>query len=147
MGKFLNTVIIGAASGAAAAYFLSTDKGKQFKQKVKETLSAYKENPEEYHQYAAQKANEYKSAAVNTVKDYKGKMAANELTKDDVVSAVKEKASQVGDFANQTLSEVKDRLSQAAEKSEKTAEAVKAEVDDIVIDYQEEAEAADNIKD
>lgn len=139
MGKFLNMVIIGAVSGAAAAYLLSTDKGKQIKQKVSETFTAYKENPEEYHHYAAQKANEYKSAAVNTVKEYKEKIETGELTKDDVVSVVKEKASQVGDFANQTLSEVKDRLSQTAEKSEETAEAVKAEVDDIVIDYQEEA--------
>ena len=28
MSKFLNTLIIGAASGAAAAYFFTTEKGK-----------------------------------------------------------------------------------------------------------------------
>ena len=31
MSKFLNTLIIGAASGAAAAYFFTTEKGKQLK--------------------------------------------------------------------------------------------------------------------
>ena len=29
MSKFLNTLIIGAASGAAAAYFFTTEKGKR----------------------------------------------------------------------------------------------------------------------
>ncbi|WP_057490542.1 YtxH domain-containing protein [Streptococcus orisasini] len=145
MGKFLNTVIIGAASGAAAAYFLSTEKGQQVKQKVNQAFEAYKRNPEEYHRYASQKASEYKDTAVNTFKDYKEKFETGELTKDDLVSTVKEKAYQVGDLADQTISEVKKYLSQAADKTEETAPVSKAQVDDIVIDYQEEAETSDDV--
>ena len=38
MSKFLNTLIIGAASGAAAAYFFTTEKGKAV-QPAKDLLS------------------------------------------------------------------------------------------------------------
>lgn len=34
MSKLLKNVIIGVASGAAAAYFLSTEKGKEFQRKL-----------------------------------------------------------------------------------------------------------------
>ena len=34
MSKFLNTLIIGAASGAAAAYFFTTEKGKAVKARI-----------------------------------------------------------------------------------------------------------------
>lgn len=33
MSNFLKTLVIGAASGAAAAYFLSTEKGKVLKER------------------------------------------------------------------------------------------------------------------
>lgn len=105
MSKFLKTAIIGAVSGAAAAYFLSTDKGKQFKKKIHQTFTDYKENPKEYHQYAADKVNEYKDVAVHSFKDYKDKFETGELTKDNIISSVKEKASQAGEFANSKLSQ------------------------------------------
>ena len=52
MSKLLKNVIIGVASGAAAAYFLSTEKGKKFQKKAAKAYEAYKENPAEYHQKA-----------------------------------------------------------------------------------------------
>lgn len=36
MSKFLNTLIIGVASGAAAAYFFTTEKGKAVKARIDE---------------------------------------------------------------------------------------------------------------
>ena len=39
MSKFLNTLIIGAASGAAAAYFFTTEKGKAVKARIDEEIA------------------------------------------------------------------------------------------------------------
>ncbi|MFU1806113.1 YtxH domain-containing protein, partial [Enterococcus faecium] len=41
MSKLLKNVIIGVASGAAAAYFLSTEKGKKFQKKAAKAYEAY----------------------------------------------------------------------------------------------------------
>ena len=71
MSKLLRNVIIGVASGAAAAYFLSTEKGKELQKKASKAYQAYKENPSEYHQKAKDKATEYTDLAVDTFNDYK----------------------------------------------------------------------------
>lgn len=47
MSKLLRNVIIGVASGAAAAYFISTEKGKELQKKASKAYQAYKENPSE----------------------------------------------------------------------------------------------------
>ncbi|EHJ52936.1 YtxH domain-containing protein [Streptococcus macacae] len=139
---FLKTVIIGAASGAAAAYFLSTEEGKRFQEKVEKTIKGYKESPEEYHQYFAQKASEYKDAAADTLNTYKEKFESGELGKEDVISAVKEKANQAGDVANQAFSGVKDRFTQARSHSKNEGSKKllisdeQVSSDDIVIEYE-----------
>ena len=48
MSKFLNTLIIGAASGAAAAYFFTTEKGKAVKARIDEEIASFKEDPKTY---------------------------------------------------------------------------------------------------
>lgn len=100
MGKFLKTLIAGAASGAAAAYFLGTEKGKEVAEKVKTGLNDYKADPESYHQVAREKVAEYKELATSTFDGYKEKWENGELTADsfgqvvkDTVSHVKEKVS------------------------------------------------------
>ena len=40
MSKFLNTLVIGAASGAAAAYFFTTEKGKAVKARIDGDITA-----------------------------------------------------------------------------------------------------------
>ena len=47
MSKFLNTLIIGAASGAAAAYFFTTEKGKAVKARIDEEIASFKEDPKD----------------------------------------------------------------------------------------------------
>lgn len=42
MSKFLNTLIIGAASGAAAAYFFTTEKVKRLKHVLMKSLHSKK---------------------------------------------------------------------------------------------------------
>ena len=48
MSKFLNTLIIGAASGAAAAYFFTTEKGKAVKSRIDEEIASLKEEHKAY---------------------------------------------------------------------------------------------------
>ena len=45
MSKLLKNVIVGIASGAAVAYFLTSEKGKELQQKAKKAYDAYKEDP------------------------------------------------------------------------------------------------------
>ena len=145
MSKLLKTAIIGAAAGAAAAYFLSTEKGKEVVQKTKDLYDDYKENPKEYHQYASDKANAYKDLAVQTFNDYKERFDSGELTKDDIVTAIKEKTDQAADYASSKLSEFKQGFEQGTFQSNANKSASffpsesSAQVDDIVIDYQQDS--------
>src|SRR3712207_8588939 len=43
LSNFLKTLVIGAASGAAAAYFLSTEKGKVLKARAQRAYEAYRQ--------------------------------------------------------------------------------------------------------
>lgn len=135
MAKLGKSLLIGATVGAAAAYFFSTTKGKEAKEKASEFITDYKENTEEYNQRALDKANSYKEKAVEKFNDYKSKYDNGDLTLEDVVDQVKEKASLVKDMAVNTLNQVTSE-GDVREKSVKNT----AEVDDIVIEYPEDKE-------
>lgn len=135
MSKLLRNVIIGVASGAAAAYFLSTEKGKELQKKATKAYQAYKENPCEYHQKAKDKATEYTDLAVDTFNDYKEKFESGELTTDEFLEVVKEKGQAAADFASEKVSEFTSKVSEAVDEADDVKEETKAEVDDIIIDY------------
>ena len=139
MSKLLRNVIIGVASGAAAAYFLSTEKGKELQKKASKAYQAYKENPSEYHQKAKDKATEYTDLAVDTFNDYKEKFESGELTTDEFLEIVKEKGQAAADYATEKVSEltskVSDVVDDVTDKAGDVKEDVEAEVDDIIIDY------------
>ncbi|WP_288263954.1 YtxH domain-containing protein [uncultured Streptococcus sp.] len=135
MSKLLRNVIIGVASGAAAAYFLSTEKGKELQKKATNAYQAYKENPSEYHQKAKDKATEYTDLAVDTFNDYKEKFESGELTTDEFLEVVKEKGQAAADFASEKVSEFTSKVSEAVDEADDVKEETKAEVADIIIDY------------
>ncbi|SDQ25697.1 YtxH domain-containing protein [Streptococcus equinus] len=135
MSKLLRNVIIGVASGAAAAYFLSTEKGKELQKKATKAYQAYKENPSEYHQKAKDKATEYTDLAVDTFNDYKEKFESGELTTDEFLEVVKEKGQAAADFASEKVSEFTSKVSEVVDEADDVKEETKAEVDDIIIDY------------
>lgn len=137
MSKFLKTLIVGAASGAATAYFLTTQKGKEVKVKAENFYKAYKANPEEYQQVAKEKVAEYKDLATTTFNDYKGKYESGELTLDSVLETVKTKGQEVADLASQKVGQVKDDFQK--EETE-IKDVTDSHIDDIVINYQEESE-------
>lgn len=148
MSKLLRNVIIGVASGAAAAYFLSTEKGKELQKKATKAYQAYKENPSEYHQKAKDKATEYTDLAVDTFNDYKEKFESGELTTDEFLEVVKEKGQAAADFASEKVSEFTSKVSEAVDEADDVKEETKAEVDDIIIDYtpKDETPASENEK-
>ena len=46
MGKF-SSLLLGAVTGAAAAYFLTSKKGKETTDKVRDFVKEYQENPDD----------------------------------------------------------------------------------------------------
>ncbi|MFU2206653.1 YtxH domain-containing protein [Streptococcus pluranimalium] len=141
MVKLGKSLLIGATVGAAA-YFFSTAKGKEAKEKASDFITDYKENPEEYTQYAKDKANSYKDLAVEKFNDYKAKYEKGELTPEDVLEQVKEKANLVKEKAVQKMNQVADwdlEDDKVVDGNDDVKHA--AEVDDIVIDYSNDEEA------
>ena len=128
MSKFLNTLIIGAASGAAAAYFFTTEKGKAVKARIDEEIASFKEDPKAYQNQVVEKASDYKELAVDTFQDYKTKFENGDITVDDLTKAVQEKTAQV-----------------TPEQADVEAE-TKAIVDDIVIDIKDISEEVAEVK-
>lgn len=97
MGNVIKKIIVGFASGAAAAYFLGTEKGKEVVGKVKAGIDDYKDNSESYHQMAKDKVIEYKELATTTFDDYKEKWESGEITTDSLGKSVKDTITQVKD--------------------------------------------------
>lgn len=140
MSKFLNTLIIGAASGAAAAYFLTTEKGQAFKKRVDQEVANFKENPKAYQDQVIEKATTYKDLAVDTFQDYKTKFENGEITADDLTQAVQEKTAQVAEFAKESFELIKEKTAQVTPEQAEVQALTTATVDDIVIDLQELAQ-------
>ncbi|EHJ56581.1 hypothetical protein HMPREF9318_00823 [Streptococcus urinalis FB127-CNA-2] len=145
MSKLLKSVIVGAASGAAAAYFMTTEKGQELQAKAKAAYEAYKENPEEYHQIAKVKTTEYKDLAVDTFKDYKSKFDNGELTKEDILNKVSQTADQVTRFATEKVNDVKEGLTKSSDDIEYHIKSEESDPkEDIIIEYPFEEKPEEN---
>ncbi|WNZ92396.1 YtxH domain-containing protein [Streptococcus iniae] len=129
MGNFFKSLVIGTATGVATAYFLSTEQGKKVKTRVEKAIEAYKENPDDYHQMAKEKGQEYTHLAKETFNDYKQKFESGELTKDQVFDMVKEKTS---DFVH--------KFSELATDLAEEDDTVVENDDDIIIDITKKEE-------
>ena len=57
MGKF-SSLLLGAVTGAAAAYFLTSKKGKETTDKVRDFVKEYQENPDDIHEAVVQSAKD-----------------------------------------------------------------------------------------
>ena len=121
MSKFINTLVIGAASGAAAAYFFTTEKGKAVKARIDEEIASFKEDPKAYQNQVVEKAN---------------------ITADDLTKAVQEKTAQVAEFAKDSFELIKEKTAQVTPEQADVEAKTQAMVDDIVIDIKDISEAA-----
>ena len=140
MSKFLNTLIIGAASGAAAAYFFTTEKGKAVKARIDEEIASFKEDPKAYQNQVVEKVSDYKELAVDTFQDYKTKFENGDITATDLTKAVQEKTAQVADFAKESFELIKEKTAQVTSEQANVKAETKAIVDDIFIDIKDISE-------
>ena len=62
-GDFFKHLIIGATSGAAAAYFFTTEKGKAVKARIDEEIASFKEDPKNIKIKWWKKLADYKDLA------------------------------------------------------------------------------------
>ncbi|MEY8461936.1 YtxH domain-containing protein [Streptococcus merionis] len=136
--KFFTTILLGAAGGAAAAVFLASKSGKVVKEKVLHFMKDYQDDPESKHTEWVDKATDLKNQAFETYNDVRHKFETGELTADDIVMTVKDKATELKDRVTQEdfFANLKDQVSKAKADF---ADTVSGAEDDLVDDYSGES--------
>lgn len=137
MAKFAKTLVTGLAAGAALGYFLSTEKGRDLKEKGLDLAKDYKENPEVYYHKAKQTVGDYSNLASQTFQEYKGKFESGELTSDDVIASVKEQAKAVGEVVLGQAQDLKEKAAAGA-RQPNSSDAEDSQA--IIIDYPQDEE-------
>ena len=66
MGK-ISSLLLGAVSGAAAAYFLTSKKGKEITEKVQDFVVDYREDPDKTHEAVVQSVKDFSDQAVKAI--------------------------------------------------------------------------------
>ena len=145
MGKF-SSILLGTISGAAAAVFLTSKKGKEVTAKVSDFMNEVKENPENVKDQVVQKANHFSNQAAEAVNQAKEKVESGEITGETILDSVKEATKQVVDFSQEKFQEWKEKMESegiSPEEFKKSApESAENEPtsEDIVIDLTENQE-------
>ena len=98
MGKF-SSLLLGAVTGAAAAYFLTSKKGKETTDKVRDFVKEYQENPDDIHEAVVQSAKDFSNQAVSAIQQTKEKVEKGEITTETVIESVKETTKSVVDYS------------------------------------------------
>ena len=145
MGKF-SSILLGTLSGAAAAVFLTSKKGKEVTAKVSDFMNDVKENPDDFKDQVVQKANQFSNQAVEVVNQAKEKVESGEITGETVLDSVKEATKQVVDFSQEKMQEWKEKMTPEGISPEDFKKTEQEPVDkettseDIVIDLTENQE-------
>ncbi len=128
MGKF-SSLLLGAVTGAAAAYFLTSKKGKETTDKVRDFVKEYQENPDDIHEAVVQSAKDFSNQAVSAIQQTKEKVENGEITTETVIdkfNEIKEK------FDKEESSFAEEEPVIFKEEEEESSE-------EIIIDFGEEA--------
>ena len=145
MGKF-SSILLGTLSGAAAAVFLTSKKGKEVTAKVSDFMNDVKENPDDFKDQVVQKANQFSNQAVEAVNQAKEKVESGEITGETVLDSVKEATKQVVDFSQEKMQEWKEKMTPEGISPEDFKKTEQEPIDkettseDIVIDLTENQE-------
>ena len=102
MGR-LSSLLIGTITGASAAYFLTTKKGKELTNKVKGFVKEYQEHPQDVHESVKQTAVDFSKQATDAIQQTKEKVEKGEITKETVMETVKDKTQEVVDFSQDDI--------------------------------------------
>ena len=145
MGKF-SSILLGTLSGAAAAVFLTSKKGKEVTAKVSDFMNGVKENPDDFKEQVVQKANHFSNQAVEVVNQAKEKVESGEITGETILDSVKEATKQVVDFSQEKMQEWKEKMTPEGISPEDFKKTEQEPIDkettseDIVIDLTENQE-------
>ena len=145
MGKF-SSILLGTLSGAAAAVFLTSKKGKEVTAKVSDFMNGVKENPDDFKEQVVQKANHFSNQAAEAVNQAKEKVESGEITGETILDSVKEATKQVVDFSQEKMQEWKEKVTPEGISPEDFKKTEQEPIDkettseDIVIDLTENQE-------
>lgn len=145
MGKF-SSILLGTISGAAAAVFLTSKKGKEVTAKVSDFMNEVKENPDDFKDQVVQKANHFSNQAAEAVNQAKEKVESGEITGETILDSVKEATKQVVDFSQEKFQEWKEKMTPEGISPEDFKKTEQEPIDkettseDIVIDLTENQE-------
>lgn len=139
MGK-ISSLLLGAVSGAAAAYFLTSKKGKEITEKVQDFVVDYREDPDKTHEAVVQSVKDFSDQAVKVINQTKEKVENGEITAETVLESVKDTTKSVVDYSQDKFQEIK-------EKFEKEEEILEEEISDIVVEEGEKAPSEEIIID
>lgn len=135
--KFLTTLVLGAAGGTAAAVFLASKTGKVLREKVTDYIKDYQQDPESKHAEWVDKAHDLKDQAVEKYSDVKNRFESGELTTDDIVKTVKEKAEELKERVTQEefFAHLKDQVTKfKTETKEEVTDPSSADLTDVSFD-------------
>ena len=144
MGKF-SSILLGTISGAAAAVFLTSKKGKEITAKVSDFMNEVKDQ-------VVQKANQFSNQAVEAVNQAKEKVESGEITGETVLDSVKDATKQVVDFSQEKMQEWKEKMTPEGISPEDFKKTEQEPIDkettseDIVIDLTENQESENEDK-
>ncbi len=139
MGK-ISSLLLGVVSGAAAAYFLTSKKGKEITEKVQNFVVDYREDPDKTHEAVVQSVKDFSDQAVKAINQTKEKVENGEITAETVLESVKDTTKSVVDYSQDKFQEIK-------EKFEKEEEILEEEISDIVVEEGEKASSEEIIID
>ena len=151
MGKF-SSILLGTISGAAAAVFLTSKKGKEITAKVSDFMNEVKENPDDFKEQVVQKANHFSNQAAEAVNQAKEKVESGEITGETILDSVKEVTKQVVDFSQEKMQEWKEKMTPEGISPEDFKKTEQEPIDkettseDIVIDLTENQESENEDK-
>jgi hypothetical protein len=109
MGKF-SSIVLGAASGAVAAIFLSSEKGKEVRARVSNFIKEVQENPDEFKEQVCHSATGLKNQTVDTVTQVRDKVNNGEITKESVLTSVKETTKEMLDYSQDKFQALKEKI-------------------------------------
>ena len=143
MGKF-SSLLLGAVTGVAAAYFLTSKKGKETTDKVRDFVKEYQENPDDIHEAVVQSAKDFSNQAVSAIQQTKEKVEKGEITTETVIESVKETTKSVVDYSQDKFNEIKEKFDKeessfAEEEPVIFQEEEEESSEEIIIDFGAEA--------
>ncbi|MBG9367195.1 YtxH domain-containing protein [Streptococcus sp. NLN64] len=137
MGK-LSSLLLGAATGAAAALFVQSKKGQKIAQQAKDWYADYQADPEATKEKVSQAAADLGQNVAQRYDEFKSGVQSGEITVQSVMDDVKA-------FSEKQVETLTEKFGTKEEVVAKVKKAVTPE-EEIIIDMDEEADIVEEEK-